>query len=194
MNTIIFNSLFLLAAGNLFAQADPPPTKTLDDFQTKQSADRWMSVNDGVMGGLSQGKPSFDTSSKLLFKGAISLENNGGFSSICTRRTNWDLSDYHGIELRVKGDGRMYYLTARSGGGRMLAFWSPIQPPKDEWTVIRVPFDTFYATYFGKKIPALNLNTQKVSSVGFMLYDKKDGAFALEVDSIKVYRDEASVK
>ena len=35
----------------------------------------------------------------------------------------------------------------------MLAFWSPIQTAKAQWSVIRVPFDAFYATYMGKKIP-----------------------------------------
>jgi hypothetical protein len=87
----------------------------------------------------------------------------------------------------VKGDGRKYYLTARSNGGRMLAYWSPIQPEKGKWVTVKVPFSSFYATSFGRKIPGLKLNIGKLSSVGFMLFDKKSGEFELEVDSIKAY-------
>ncbi len=43
-----------------------------------------MGVNDGVMGGLSKGDPAVSKQQKLVFKGGISLENNGGFSSIRT--------------------------------------------------------------------------------------------------------------
>jgi monofunctional biosynthetic peptidoglycan transglycosylase len=150
-----------------------------------------MSVNDGVMGGLSRGGPKVTDKHKLLFKGEISLENNGGFSSIRTRGKTLDLTAYDGLEIKVKGDGRMYYLTTRAGGNRMLAFWSPVQPPKGEWAVIRVAFDSFDATYFGKKIPVMKLNTKNITSVGFMLYDKKAGPFAIEVEYIKAYKDAA---
>ncbi|MBT8037620.1 MAG: CIA30 family protein [Verrucomicrobiae bacterium] len=192
MNPLLINSLLFLLAANLISQAGEPLnrlTQTLDDFKKTRAAGTWMSVNDGVMGGISRGGAVISKQKNLVFKGEISLENNGGFSSIRTRGEKLDLSAYDGIEVNVKGDGRMYYLTTRSHGRRMLAYWSPIQPPKGEWTVIRVPFDSFYATYFGKKIPALSLNTGKVSSLGVMLYDKKPGAFAIEFESIKVYKE-----
>jgi len=189
MNTIILNTLLVLFSTSILTLADEVTPKTLDDFEETREIGSWMSVNDGVMGGLSKGGPDISKDHKLVFKGAISLDNNGGFSSIRTRGKTLDLSKYDGIEIKVKGDGRMYYLTTRSNGGRMLAYWSPIQPPKGEWTVIRVPFKTFYASYFGKKIPALKLNSKKVTSVGFMLYDKKAGPFAIEVDSIRAYKN-----
>ena len=33
------------------------------------------------------------------------------------------------------------------------------------------------------------LNKDKIQSIGFMIYDKKDGAFKLQVDSIKAYSE-----
>lgn len=187
MNIIIFNSLLVLFSASLCAQVKQEPAATLEDFDAHHAAGTWKSINDGVMGGLSKGSPLI-SNKRLLFKGEISLENNGGFSSIRTSGKTHDLSDYDGIEIRVRGDGRKYYLTARANGRRMLAYWSPIQPPKGKWTVIRVPFKSFYATYFGKKIPALKLNTKKVTSVGFMLYDKKAGPFAIEIDYLGTYK------
>ena len=189
MTLIILNGILALFAASVIAHADEPTSKTLDDFDKTQTAGTWKSINDGVMGGLSKGGPKVSKQHNLVFKGDISLENNGGFSSIRTAGKTMDLSAYDGIEIKVKGDGRMYYLTTRSNGRRMLAYWSPIQPPKDEWVVIRVPFDTFYATYFGKKLPALKLNTSKVTSIGFMLYDKKAGPFAIEAKYMRAYKD-----
>ena len=189
MNIILLNTTLLLYAASVASQAADPNSKTLDDFKTTQAAGTWMSVNDGVMGGLSQGGPKVSKQHNLVFKGDISLENNGGFSSIRTRGTTMDLSTYDGIEIKVKGDGRLYYLTTRSNGRRMLAYWSPIQPPKDEWVVIRIPFNTFYATYFGKKLPALKLNSRKVTSIGLMLYDKKSGPFVIETEYMKAYKN-----
>ncbi|MFC4990981.1 CIA30 family protein [Rubritalea tangerina] len=148
----------------------------------------WRAVNDGVMGGLSQGGAAVDESGRLVFEGKISLENNGGFSSIRSSGREMDLSGFEGIELKVKGDGRKYYLTARTKGGWRVAFWSPIQPAKGEWVTVKVPFSDFYATSFGRKLPGVKFKTDQITSIGFMLYDKKDGDFHLEVESIGAYK------
>ncbi len=162
-------------------------TKILEQFDGTQQKLNWQAVNDGVMGGRSKGNFNLKEPSSLLFSGAISLENNGGFSSIRSFGSTYDLSRFEGISLRVRGDGRKYYLTARSGGGRTLAYWSPIQPEKGKWLTVNVPFTSFYATSFGRRIPVIKLNTKKVTSIGFMLYDKKAGQFELEIDWIKAY-------
>lgn len=190
MNTLLSNTLLFLFSSSLMTQADEPNSKLLDDFKTTSTIGTWISVNDGVMGGLSKGGPKINQEKKMVFKGEISLANNGGFSSIRTRGSVLSLSNYNGLEIKIKGDGRMYYLTSRSNSKRMLAFWSPIQPAKNEWTVIRVPFDSFYATYFGKKIPMMSLNTKKITSIGLMLYDKQGGSFEIETEYIKAYKDD----
>lgn len=189
MNIMLLNSLLVFYAASNATQAAEPTSKMLDDFNKTQAAGSWTSVNDGVMGGRSKGGATVSKRGHLVFKGNISLENNGGFSSIRTQGKKMDLSGYDGLEIKVKGDGRMYYLTTRSQGRRMLAYWSPIQPPKGEWSVIRIPFKAFYATYMGQKIPVIKLNTNNVTSVGLMLYDKNEGAFAIETDYIRAYQD-----
>ena len=42
--------------------------------------DNWNIVNDGVMGGISTSSLSINSNSILIFKGYLSLENNGGFA------------------------------------------------------------------------------------------------------------------
>ena len=50
------------------------------DFGKIKDSKRWNIINDGVMGGLSEGK-TWTTDDSVTFQGTVSLENNGGFSS-----------------------------------------------------------------------------------------------------------------
>jgi len=52
----------------------------LFDFTENKDTGNWMVVNDGVMGGLSKGTLTAGENGNAVFKGTISLENNGGFS------------------------------------------------------------------------------------------------------------------
>lgn len=54
----------------------------------------WKVVNDGVMGGVSEGGMS-EMSNVMLFEGFLSLENNGGFSSVQVKpEPPLDLGDF----------------------------------------------------------------------------------------------------
>ena len=163
---------------------DVKEARMIADFKTKETSLSWNVVNDGVMGGISRGEAYVNNESCLFFTGSISLENNGGFSSIRSFGQSFDLSDWIGIEVKVKGDGRKYYFTSRSG---RFDFWHPMETKKDEWITVRIPFKSFYATTFGRRIPGIRLNPKSVSSFGIMLFDKKDGPFTVELDYIKAY-------
>ena len=47
------------------------------DFGKNKDGKEWRVVNDGVMGGLSRGSLAL-TDNSILFKGEVSLDNNGG--------------------------------------------------------------------------------------------------------------------
>ena len=51
------------------------------NFGTEKEVANWYPILDGVMGGLSTGKMETRENS-VVFTGAISLENNGGFASL----------------------------------------------------------------------------------------------------------------
>ena len=57
-------------------------TMNLFDFSENSESNRWQVVNDGVMGGLSQATFKVGENGTALFTGRVSLENNGGFSSL----------------------------------------------------------------------------------------------------------------
>ncbi len=181
-------SLLLLTASIILSTTAMSQTEKDQNFAQETKTLKWQSVNDSVMGGLSKGTSYETEASKRMFRGIISLKNNGGFSSIRSSGGNYDLSEFTGMEITVRGDGRKYYFTSRSGGSSRLAFWSPVQPKAGEWETIKVSFKTFYGTSFGRTLPGLKLNTKTINSFGFMLYDKKDGEFTLEIKSIHPYK------
>ena len=61
--------------------ADAASEKTLFDFSTATNAPAWQVVNDDVMGGVSTSRFSV-TNGVAVFRGEVSLENNGGFASV----------------------------------------------------------------------------------------------------------------
>jgi hypothetical protein len=69
------------------------------------------------------------------------------------------------------------------------SFRAPIKTEKGEWVDVRVPLSDFYATSFGRRVNA-KLKPSEVNGIGFLLSDKKDGAFRLEVDSIRVAKSD----
>ena len=72
----------------------------------------WMVINDTVMGGVSQSTVEAHPDEGVVFSGTLSLENNGGFTSVRQERTD-DWSEANGVDLRVQGDGRSYIATVR---------------------------------------------------------------------------------
>lgn len=161
----------------------------LQNFDDAEKArEEWMTVNDNVMGGRSKGGPQFDKG-LLVFSGSTNT-NGGGFSSIRTKPAPVDLSRFAGLLIRLKGDGRSYTSSLRTNVGNgawKTPFRATFEAPADEWKVVFIPFDDYRPTRRGEPIkeggPALDVG--KFESLGFHIYDKKDGPFRLEVDWIK---------
>lgn len=150
---------------------------------------RWYIVNDGVMGGLSSGRYQQTPDQTGLFTGNLSLENNGGFSWLKTRPAELGLSGKSGVKIRVKGDGRTYALTLKNGERRRaLYFASFFETTPDTWMEIELPLKNFKGYFYGQNVnPVTAMNPDLMSELGFILLDKKEGPFALEIGDILVY-------
>jgi monofunctional biosynthetic peptidoglycan transglycosylase len=150
----------------------------------------WTIVDDGVMGGLSQGQREIGKDGILRFFGTLSLENNGGFSSLRSKRIEMDLSDAEGLILRVKGDGRSYQVRLSTDAefrGGEVSFQAEFATKKDEWIEVQVPFKNLAGSWRGMKLPDKTFDAAKVRRVGLLLGDKKQGPFALQVDWIRTH-------
>ena len=150
----------------------------------------WSIVNDGVMGGRSTSKISLTDKRTALFKGFVSLENNGGFASTRAAFQSLDLSAYEGVTLKVKGDGRRYQLRFRQDGAfDGVAYGMEFKTIPGEWIEIDLPFETFQATFRGY-VPRGSgpLDPTRIRQMAILIGDEKEGQFELEIDWVKAYR------
>lgn len=180
-------TLAMLTLGTSVARGDE---QMLTRFDGETSEPRWVTVNDNVMGGRSQGGFSVKDGT-LVFSGSTNT-NGGGFSSIRSRPESYDLGGQEGIRLRVKGDGRTYTFrltTSDSATSRFRpSWWAEFATSADgSWQEVSIPFKSFVPRWRGRMLQDTKLNPKAIDSLGLMIYDRKDGAFRLEVDWIKAY-------
>jgi len=169
--------------------ADDTP-KVLLDLTGADAVKEWQTVNDGVMGGVSEGKFKITDKKTLEFFGTLSLENNGGFASVRTKAKKLGLEKGDTLVAKVRGDGREYSLNLYLAKPLLaFSYRATVKTKKDEWIEVRVPLDTFEATSFGRVVKdAGAVKPEEVNALGFMLSDKKAGPFQMEVEWIKVVR------
>ena len=150
------------------------------------SHDEWEVVNDGVMGGRSQGFVTVENG-VLQFTGTI-VTDGGGFTSVRGHGA-FDLTDRVGFELRVRGSGRQFEVALDDGlriDGRRVSRRAPFLTTAD-WTRIRVPFDALRSTIHGRSVNAPPMDLKHIRGVGLFIADGQDGPFRLEVDQIAAY-------
>lgn len=162
--------------------------RTLINFDNSAQEPRWVAVNDGVMGGRSSGGPEV-ANGLLKFNGELSLQNNGGFSSVRSVGRDFDFSDAATMVLRVRGDGRRYQLrlaTDANYRGMSISFGAEFGTESGQWSEVRVPLESLQPTVRGSTVKGAVLDPARVREIGLLIADKREGAFALEVDWIAV--------
>ncbi len=188
-------ALPLLILMGSFVMAEDMP-QTLFDFSGADAAKDWQNVNDGVMGGVSEGKFKITDKKTLEFFGTLSLENNGGFASVRTKAQKLGFEKGATVVAKVRGDGREYLLNLYLNKPLIaFSYRATVPTKKDEWIEVKVPLDKFEATSFGRVVKdAGPVDPKEINSLGFMLSDKKAGPFKLEIKSIKVERAATFIK
>jgi NADH dehydrogenase [ubiquinone] 1 alpha subcomplex assembly factor 1 len=188
-------ALPLLILMGSFVMAEDTP-QTLFDFSGADAAKDWQTVNDGVMGGVSEGKFKITDKKTLKFFGTLSLENNGGFASVRTKAKKLGFEKGDTVVAKVRGAGREYMLNLYLNKPLIaFSYRATVQTRKDEWIEVKVPLDKFEATSFGRVVKdAGPVDPKAISALGFMLSDKQAGPFKLEIESIKVERAATSIK
>ena len=184
---VVVSALVALMGVSSMGQAPQVP---LFAFASLDAAAEWQAVNDGVMGGVSDGRFRITERQTLEFYGTLSLENNGGFASVRSRPRTLGLQTGDTLVARVRGDGREYQLNLYPSG-RMTAFSyrAPVKTRSSEWIEVAVPLDRFEATSFGRVLRGEGpVDPRSVTSIGFLLAEKTPGPFVLEVAWITVLR------
>lgn len=160
------------------------------DFGKATGAQDWMIVNDGVMGGLSQSTAIF-TNNSVLFKGSISLKNNGGFAMIRSPKGNYNLSHFKTVKIKFrnkgsKGRGFSLRLTTSE------LYYKPnykhmFRSESQDWEIIELSLSDFKEYTLGR-LTASDISKEKMKNIlriGIILNDKIEGPFEIEVDYIE---------
>ncbi len=160
--------------------------QTVTDFtDISDEAERWRGVDDTVMGGVSEGEFYVTQQDTGVFRGTLSLENNGGFSSARRASGDYDFSNASELSLRVKGDGRRYQVRVQTADAEDISYRATFATA-GEWQVVDVSFSEFEPVFRGRIVSdAPPLNAAAIEQIGFLIADKKEGEFKLEVDWIR---------
>jgi NADH dehydrogenase [ubiquinone] 1 alpha subcomplex assembly factor 1 len=188
--SLVLGLLLMTLPGPPLDASEPPPKSELlvTDFTATSTDLGWYVQNDNVMGGRSEG--DFEKGrGELIFAGRTNT-NGGGFSSILTQPFQLDLSNYDGIQLRVRGDGRRYtwqlQTNARWRGSR-ISYWADFETRDGEWSTVKVPFSNFVPQFRGFRLDGPELDPREIREMGLYIYDKRDGPFELRMESVKAY-------
>lgn len=151
----------------------------------------WTVVNDSVMGGVSRSAIERTDDGTGLFRGELSLEHDGGFASVRTPVGPIDPAAADGLEVRVRGDGRTYQLRLRTSDRfDGVAYRADIETVDGEWTTKPLPFADFLPTFRGRILPdAEPLDPARIRQLGFLLADRKEGSFALEIEWVRTWTE-----
>ncbi len=148
----------------------------------------WTIVNDDVMGGISNSTVLINDKKHLIFKGYLSLENNGGFASSRLDIGKNNLNGIKFFEIKLKGDGNNYKLRLRQKNMRA-SYSCDFKSQKNEWIIVQLPVENFRPTWRGYTYSNYpNLDLDKVNSLSLQISDKQEGKFNLAVEYIKAIK------
>lgn len=156
---------------------------TLFNFNSESDISNWKIVNDTVMGGVSNANINKSVSQTGVFKGDVSLENNGGFAMVQYKFDTIMVDSFTKTTIKLKGDGKMYQFRIKTHLNDKHAYIFPFKTSGD-WENITIPFSTMCPAFRGKKLDIENYPGKQMALVAFLIGNKKEEAFKLEIDSI----------
>ena len=164
---------------------------TLVTFDTKGERLEWDSLGDQVMGGQSDGELIHSDEGVGLFHGIVRLDNGGGFASVKADLPEpVDATDFTGIELLAKADGKTYKIGLRnSTNRRSIVYQHAFTPDTEDWSRIRLPFSEFIPTWRGKTLSdEAALNLSYLASVSLFVSGRQAGEFQLKMQDWRLIR------
>jgi hypothetical protein len=156
----------------------------LFDFKPDSDLSNWYVVDDGVMGGRSQGNFELHPEGYAVFSGTVSLENNGGFSSVRYSFREKEVRPYKKVVLRLKGDGKRYQFRVKSSRYDRASYIQYFET-SGEWQDIEIALSDLYPTFRGRTLDRPNYSGEVMEEVTFLIGNKKAEPFRLLIDKIE---------
>jgi hypothetical protein len=155
------------------------------DFNKKSNVEDWVIVDDGVMGGRSKGNFKLSKDGFGVFEGKISLENNGGFSSLRYKFPKIETKEYSKVVLKLKGDGKQYQFRVKTNSGDYYSYITTFST-SGKWQEIEIPLKDMYPSYRGRKLDQPNFSGDYIEEIMFLIGNKKEENFKLLLDNLEL--------
>lgn len=158
-------------------------TASIFEFNNKADITNWTIVDDVVMGGRSSGNFYLNKEGHGVFEGRVSLENNGGFSSLTYDFDEISTKSYSKIVIKVKGDGKSYQFRVKSKSADYYSYVTSFDSSKD-WETIELQLSDMYPAFRGRDLDMANYDNESVEEIAFLIGNNKAETFKLEIKSI----------
>jgi hypothetical protein len=163
---------------------EPDECVIIDNFAGGVPKLQWYTVNDGVMGGLSQGSASL-AENRLVHSGVLNT-NGGGFSYVGARLPTDIFSGYSRLQVRLNTLGRPYAVNFGDARNRRISHQAPIPlGPGNAWQEVFIEFDQTVPTIFSRRVNSAPFDASAIEELNFILADGINGPFKMEIDWIK---------
>jgi hypothetical protein len=161
-------------------------THIVFDFNKNSNIEGWRIVDDVVMGGRSSGSFKLSPKGFGLFEGQISLENNGGFSSVRYQFKKLKVNEANKIIIRLKGDGKNYQFRVKDKMNTYYSYIASFQT-SGEWQDIEIPLKDMYPSFRGRKLDLPNFSHDYIEEIVFLIGNKTPEKFKLQIDKIELH-------
>lgn len=156
------------------------------DFSEQADIKNWLVVDDVVMGGESAGSFTRNAAGHGVFKGAVSLENNGGFSSVRYRLPEkLAVASKTRAVIKLKGDGKTYQFRIKPSASTYYAYIASF-PTTGAWQEISIPLASMYPSFRGRTLDLPNFAGDYIAELTFLIGNKKNERFILEIERISL--------
>ena len=156
---------------------------TIFQFNNTSNLDNWQIVDDVVMGGKSNGNFQLNKDGHAVFSGDVSLENNGGFSSVQYTFDALDITNYKTVCIKLKGDGNNYQFRLKKDQNDYYSYKKEFKTNGD-WQTIKLQLASLQPTYRGRSLDIPNFNSNSIEQLTFLIANKKPQSFKLVLDKI----------
>lgn len=158
-------------------------TTPIFHFHTGSDISQWKIIDDIVMGGRSSGTFGLNDQGNGVFKGKVSLENNGGFSSLHYRCEKMETTSFSSVLIRVKGDGKSYQFRIKDALRHPYSYIAKFDT-SGVWETIEIPLREMYPAFRGRTLDIPNYANTGIEEVAFLIANKKEEHFELLIDTI----------
>lgn len=169
----------------LFTLFIAPADSVLFDFNKDADLRNWYIVDDVVMGGESNGRFSIDDDGHGLFEGTISLDNNGGFSSVRHMFPYQQVTDDSNILIRLKGDGKPYQFRVKHDRRAYFSYVITLETT-GEWQEITIPLKDMIPMFRGRRLNMPGFDKNRIGQLGILFGNERPESFRLLIDEIRL--------